>query len=464
MIIPFATQSYESRIRPLSAQRCVNYYPEIAPVDAKSPVGLIGTPGLKPYTTLATNPIRGQIEMDGLHYVIAGNTAYKLDRAKTATSLGTIPGSGEVVGMATNGTEIVVLINTTSSGGYVITSSTVTQITDPDFLGATSVDFIDNYFIFTRTGTGQFFISGLVAGGDYDALDFATTEGAPDDLIGVLVDHREVWLGGKDSIEIWYNSGASPFPFERLQGVFIERGLLVAKSLLSVDNTAFWIGDDRVVYRADGYTPIRVSTHGIEKILEDNEDLSDLTAFSYTQEGHVFYVLKKPRAFTVAFDVSTGRWHERASYGRLDWQACCFLRIFDKLLVGSDTTGDLYELDLDTYSENGQPLVARAVSPALWAEGNAAEMHNLIVDFETGVGLTTGQGSNPQAMLRWSDDGGYTWSHERRSDIGKIGKRNTVARWDRLGQFKQRYLEISVSDPVKRSIMGALAETRRGKL
>ena len=230
MRIPFATQSYESRSLPLSAQRCVNLYAEREPRDAKTPIALFGTPGLKRFTMLATEPIRGLIFMAGALYAIAGQTAYKITSSGTATSLGTVPGTG-LVKMAHNGTQILVLAGTGATDAFVITATTVTQVTDPDFPGATSVQFIDGFFLFTKVNSGQFFISKLFDGLVYDALDFATAEGDPDDLVGVIVDHREVWLVGAETTEIWFNSGVSPFPFERAAGAYVERGSVAAGTL-----------------------------------------------------------------------------------------------------------------------------------------------------------------------------------------------------------------------------------------
>lgn len=463
MRIPFAIQSYQSRSLPLSAQRCVNLYAEAAPKDARTPVILHGTPGLKAFSTLATNPVRGVIRMADTLYAVAGTTAYQIDSVGTATSLGTVPGTG-LVKMAHNGTQILCLTGTGATDAYVITASTVTQVTDADFPGATSVQFIDGYFILTKTGTGQFIISGSYDGLAYAALDFATAEGDPDNLVGVIVDHREVWLFGAQTAEIWFNSGASPFPFERAAGAFVERGCIAAGTLAKVDNSVFWVGDDRIVYRADGYTPKRISHHGIEKALSDAGDLSGLVAFEYAQEGHAFYTIKKPGAFTFVYDVASGLWHERQSKGRPDWRVSSHAEVYDKQLVGDDTSGAIYELDLDTYTENGETLIASATAPTIWADGASATMENLLIDFETGVGLATGQGSNPQAMLDWSDDGGRTWSNEHWAGIGKVGGYESRARWDRMGQFRQRTLRVSVSDPVKRGILGAYAEIEGGRL
>lgn len=471
MKIPFASQSYRSESLPLSAQRCVNFYAEIMPGNAKVPVALFGTPGLKPHAEIGNGPIRGLIRMDsseqpgsGYLFVVSGTSLFRLSSNGDNINMGTIPGTA-IVQMATNGTQIAILAGTESTDLYIATVSTLTQVTDTDYPGATSVVFLDGYFIFTRTNTGQFFLSGSYDGTTFDALDFATAEGDPDNLVGAAVDHRELWLFGAKTIEVWYNSGAADFPFERLSGAFIERGTVALGSIAKLDNSLFWVGDDRVIYRADGYTPRRISTHAIENELSEYPGLGDLVSFAYTQNGHAFYVLKKPGKFTFVYDVATGLWHERESHNRDDYRVSTYETAFNRLLVGDDATGDIYALDPHFYTENGETFISRAAAPPLWAEGETATANTLILGFEPGVGLTTGQGSDPQAMLRWSDDGGRTWSSEKWRSIGPKGKYKQRAKWDRMGQFRMRVYEVAVSDPVKRVVDSiAIADIEGGRL
>lgn len=460
--IRFAVQSYVSRSLPLSAQRLVNLYAEQAPEDAKTPVALFGTPGLKRWATIGDGPIRGMIVMGETLYVVSGDKVYSVAANGSKSAIGTIPGTG-LVDLAHNGTQIFVRTGNGANDSYIVTASSVTQITDDGFPGASSVTYQDGYFIFSVPDSDQFGISALDDGLSYDATDFATAEGDPDGLFRAFSDHRELWLFGYRTIEIWFNSGAADFPFERASGAFVERGLLAPRAVAKVDNTVFWPGEDRIVYRADAYTPIRISTHGIEALLEQYEDLSDLIGWTYTQDGHVFYVLKKPGAFTVVYDVATGLWHNRQSWEREDWRVSTYALAYGKHLVGDDTDGRVYELDLNTYDEDGDPLVATAVSPAIWAETNRATMSRFQVDLEAGVGLTTGQGSNPQAMLDWSDDGGKTFGNQLWAEIGEIGEYGQQVEWRRLGQFRQRVMRVSISDPVKRVIFGAYADIQEGR-
>lgn len=469
MRIPFAAQAYQARSLPLSAQRLVNLYAEQAPEGAPSPLVVYGTPGLSLFADLGTGPVRGLRVAAGVLCVVAGQTLYAVSSEGTATALGTIPGTG-IVRMTDNGTQLVVVTPETGAGYVYDTDGPVfAQITDPDWPGAGSCDFIDQYGVFTVPGTGRFFISALADLTSYDALDIATAESAPDALVRVFVDHREVWLFGTDSTEVWYNSGAAAFPFERVSGGILERGCAAAGSVAKCDNTVFWLGNDRVLYRAAGYQPQRISTHAIEYALAQVPDLSDAEAFTYTQEGHGFYCLTVPQAnagagMTLCYDVATGLWHERVSGAsaalRGRWRAQGDAYAYGRTIVGDCQTGKLYDLGLDTYTENGATIRRLATSPVVQADGRRMLHARLEVQVESGAGLLSGQGEDPQAMLRWSDDGGRTWGNDHWASMGAQGQYSRRVQWRRMGASRNRVYELSISDPVKVAIIGATLDTQ----
>ncbi len=460
--IKFAVQSYESRSLPLSAQRLTNLYVEQAPEDAHTQAALFGTPGLKRFITVGNGPIRGMLFLNNLLFVVSGARVYTVSQSGDVTLVGEISGTADV-DMVHNGTQVFIRAGGDADNSYIVTPTTVTQINDVDFVGASSVTYQDGYFIYTETGAARFYISSLNDGLSYDALDFASAEGDPDNAIRVFSDHRELWVFGTESTEIWFNADATDFPFKRANGAYLERGCSAAGSVTKIDNTVFWVGDDGIVYRADGYTPIRVSTHGVESVLARFESLADIIAFEYTQDGHKFYVLTKPNEFTLVYDVATGFWHNRESHGRKDWRARCYALFFGKHLVGDATSGKLFELDPDTYDEDGDPLIARAVTPTIWGETNRTVMSRYQVDLEAGVGLTSGQGEDPKIMLRWSDDGGRTWSNQLWTTLGKKGQNQVSAEWRRLGMFERRVMEVSIADPIKRVLLGSYGDFVEGR-
>jgi hypothetical protein len=472
MRVPFATQSYLARSLPLSAQRCVNLFPEKAPADARSSVILYGTPGLVSFGTVGNGPIRLLHEMASSLYVVSRDQLYRVSSSGVGTLLGTLAGAPMTdypLQAADNGSQLVVVNTGTGRASvYDADTATLSAINDSDFPRASSVSYVDGYHVFTRPDTGQWFISDLLEASSFDALDFASAETYPDNLVRIFVDHREIWLMGAKSTEIWTNTGAASFPFQRISGTVIERGCAASGSVAKLDNSIVWLADDGIIYKANGYQPARISTHAIEHALEGYATLSDAQAFSYSQEGHSFYVLSFPtQNVTWAYDASTGMWHERESrdaearsLGR--WRVGSYAQAYNLHIVGDYASNKLYQLDLDTATEAGVAIRRMAVSPVIQAAGERMTMSRLEIEADCGVGLTSGQGVDPQLMLEWSDDGGRSWSNEHWSDLGRMGQYLRRCRWNRLGQFRERYLRVTCTDPVPIHILGAQAELDRG--
>lgn len=468
--IPFVGPAYTARSMNANAQRAVNCYLEMDNSSPRAPVALYGTPGTVLRVTLPTSPVRGCITVGIYSYWVAGNTVYKVDSAYSYTTLGLIGTSTGEVGLASNGSQILIVDGVS---GYLVTVATavLSTITDADFPnGVTRCAYQDGYFVVSgKSGSPSFWINTTAYdGAAWDALDFASAEGAPDNTIGVISDHRELWLFGDQSAEVWVNTGSSDFPFQRSGNTFIEHGCAAAGTIAKADNTVFWLGaDDKgqgIVWRASGYTPQRISTHALEFAL-GGYTLSDAFAITYQQDGHIFYVLTFPTSgATWVYDCSTQQWHERAwrnpttgALGR--WRANCACFANGKHLVGDWENGKVYSLEMDTYTDNGDPLVRIRASQTLENMQERVFFGSLQVDMETGVGTSTGQGSAPTLMLRWSNDGGHTWSNQRTVSVGAIGGYSARAKFHRLGQGRNRVWEISMSDPVKFAVFGAVVET-----
>ena len=327
---------------------------------------------------------------------------------------------------------------------------------------ANTVTYQDGYFIFNRAGTGQFFLSELLSI-EFDALSFATAEGAPDNANCVISKKRELWVFGPDSIEVWYNSGDPDFPFERMQGAFIDRGTRSPQSVVKLDDSVFFIGTDGMIYRSNGYQPIRISTHAVENDISRGR-IEDAFAIAYVDKGHSFYQVTFPsQKKTWCFDVATGLWHERSHFQWGHHNANCHQYFSGMHLIGDFQSGYIYHLTMDYHKDHNDPIRRVAVSPIIHNGKQTLFQSELELDMQSGVGLTSGQGENPQAALRYSDDGGETWSNERKASIGKRGKYLTRVRWTRLGSFRQRMFEVVITDPVPVVIISAYAEVQRGR-
>jgi hypothetical protein len=453
MIVPFGTQSYAHRSRPLSSQRMLNCYLEVAPPSAKTQAAVVPSFGVASFATVGNGPIRGAISVNGRVYVVSGGSLYSLNVSGVSTSLGAIP-NADRVSMASDGQNVFVA---TQTEGYVYNGSTVAKVTDTDFPGASVVAFLDGFILAVEPSSGRFWVCET----PYDptawnALDFATAEGAPDDLVSLIVDHREVFLFGRESTEVWYNSGAADFPLERTPSGFIEIGCLSAHGPAKIDNSVFFPASDYTVRRLDGYTPIRVSTHAVEQAIESYANKT-CYGMTWVEGGHSFYSLTFAEG-TWVYDVSTQLWHERQSYARNNWRPSAIVRAFGKVLVGDSESNKVGELRSDTFSEFGDQLVARCTAPAIANENLMLEHKRLELVFETGVGLMTGQGSDPKVMLDWSNDGGRTWSNEHWRPLGDIGDFRTRVVWNRLGQARDRVYRFSISDPVRRTLIQAVLD------
>lgn len=461
MKIPFAKQAYESRSRPFSAQRCVNLYMEPGNEDTQTQAVLYGTPGFDLFANLGAGRIWGMHVMGANLYVVSGNNVYVVNASSGSTNLGAIGSVSDVVGMADDGVHVIILLE--SGAAYLATASTLAQITDGDYVSSSSVTVLDSFTIFTNQSSAVFQISSLLDASSYDALDVATVEGISGNLVRAIANRGELWMFKEFSTEVYYNSGAGSFPFIPIGSATMQRGCAAKRSVVVESNTVMWLGDDRVIYSAQGYTPTRISTFGIEKDIETYDTISDAEAFIYTEEGHKFYVLTFPTEdVTWVYDLTTRLWHERESFGYGRWRASSYAFFNGRNLVGDFQTGKIYQLNLDTYTEYGTTIQRIATTPPIFADTNRIIFDRLEVTFDAGVGLLSGQGSQPYAMLRFSDDGGYTWSNERLASIGLTGQYKNRAIWRRLGQTREKVFEVTVSDPVLVNITGAFADIRIG--
>jgi len=467
MKTPILGQSYVARSVNAADSRMVNLFPETIPGEGQTSGFLNRAPGLRLLLTVGTGPIRGLWSYGGYAYAVSGTQVYKITTAWTATLIGSVSGTGQV-SIADNGRQMFIACNGPS---YIYDNVTnaFAQITDIDFPGAVTVNYIDGYFQFNEPNSQRIWVSEILDGTQIDPLSFASAEGSPDGVVSTMVDHREVWVFGTNSVEVWYDSGAVDFPLTRIQGAFNELGCAATFSVAKLDNALFWLGADArgrgIVYRANGYSGVRVSTHAVEWQIQNYGNISDAIAYTYQRDGHSFYVLIFPSAgATWVYDVATQAWHERAGWSDGEFvrhRSNCQVEFNSQNVVGDYQNGNIYAFDLDVYADNGaiQKWLRtwRALPPNTNNLHRTAQ-HSLQLDAETGVGLNDGQGSSPQVMLRWSDDGGHTWSSEHWASMGKIGAFFYRTFWRRLGmttKLRDRVYEVSGTDPVKISIVGA---------
>lgn len=423
----------------------------------RSGVALIGSPGTDLFSSIS-GACRGFEVMGGMLYAVFGNALYSVSSAGTATSLGAITGSGRA-DMAQDGTNLVIVTGYGSTGYVYSAAGGLVAISDADFPGAETVEYTGGYFVFHSTGDA-WFISEVNSATSYNALDVAANDG--ENIKTIREDHREAFIFGERNTRVWINTGNVDFAFERNDSVEIERGTFARWSVAKDDNTLFFLGDDLVVYRMEGYTPIRVSDEGAEAelakllIAGHKADLENAWAYSYTDHGHKFYVLTVPSRLTIVFDIATGTWHSRKHWDYETHHSFDYAFVYGKHLIGG-VDGNVYDMSRAYHDDDGTTLKRIRRSQVFSQDDRRLRWKEVKVIMNVGEGLVSGQGSDPEIMIRWSNDYGRTWSSERQLSIGQAGDYTKSVTTRHCGSSRNRIVEISQTDPVPFEIIDAYA-------
>ena len=312
MEIPFLGGAYEGRSKSINAQWSVNMFPVFDEQDAKTIIAMYGTPGTELFCETGTVAIvRCMHVMGDYLYAVVGPDVYEIDSDGVATDLGAITTSTGFVSMADNGTQLLIVDST--AYGHIVTVGLLSNITDTDYPVAVSCVFFDGFFIVNVKDTGKIQISKLYDGLIWDALDYATAEAAPDNLVGVGTTRQNVWLFGEESVEIWYNSGNADFPFQRVPGGVIDLGCAAVATITEIEGVLHWLSNKKTVVCNVGYTFKVVSVPGIEYQISTYSVnlLEDAIGWAYFLEGRVFYVVNFPSEDkTWVLELKSGHWHE----------------------------------------------------------------------------------------------------------------------------------------------------------
>ena len=399
-------------------------------------------------------------------------------------------------GSGGTGTYTVSGSQTVSSETLYALSFSVLPTSDGAFSGADVVDIVDNYFVYNSPSSQQFGATNALSPIS-PQLSFSSKDGSPDNLVSIIVDHREIYLLGETSSEVWVDVGAFPFPFQRIPGTNTQHGIVAKFSVSRIGDSFAYVSRDLrgqgTIVMMNGYTPTRISTHAVENTLV-NQYIGDAIAWTYQLEGHEVYVVSFPSLdLTWAYDFATGLWHKWQWVDNYNvyhrHRGNCATQFQGIVLVGDWQNGKIYQLDPNTYTDDSQEIRRLRRTPHLTTDLQRQFFDELQIQFQPGVGLQGNQskpntnatagiaiagyaiaggsyiappGVNPQAMLRWSDNGGSTWSNEHWTSIGAIGAYQNRARWRRLGWSRDRVFEVVVTDPVKAVIISANLKASAG--
>ena len=442
MFIPFVTQSAPQQY---SNQRLVNYFPRAIP-DGNGAVALIGRGGL---TTVAEpgNNLRRVVEMGGALYTVSTGNVWRFDGVN-AVNVGTVIASDQV-SMASSGQEVAIV----TGGRYYLCNGAVTTeyatgaVTDPQW-----VTFQDGYFLVSGTiGTRKdaLTISGLDDGTTFDALEFTFAENAPDEIRGLVSDHGRVWAFGASTTQVFWNNGAADFPFTPSKSETIERGCLSGATVAKEDNSVFWVGPDKVVYRSGGGVPTVISTREVE------EDLARSTiesCFVFQDRGHKFYGIRRTGDTTWCYDITTGLWAERSTGLLYAPWAVTDTAIRAGVQYFVTDSGKICTSSPDVFTDDGEAILAEAVSKPVYAPPGQdyLTINSLFISVATGAPLAT----TPQIVLQTSRNG-LEWGVERWRSLPQTGEYEKSVHWEGLGSFKKRVqVRFRITDPVKRDLYG----------
>lgn len=461
-IVPLFGMGNYGRSRTASAQRHLNLYAELQPEGEKSRIVFYGTPGTTLRKSFGDTPVRGWIAIDDLYYIVHRGTFYSVNNAGTATTIGTLDTVSGRVDMAYDGTTI--LITTGTSGyRYTIGTATFAIVSDADFPDAArTCTWLDGQFVVDQGSGDQFQTS--IDGITWDALDFASAESNPDGLVRVFSDNGEIILFGENTTEFWGNVGAADFSFSAIKGSTQEFGLAARWSVCKFNSGIAALmkpsaGQVQVMF-IQGYVPKPISSQEVDAVINGYTTVSDATAYSYMLGGHPMLQINFPSAGkSWLYDASSGLWSP-LEYGLngARHRGEMALDYLNKTIIADYSNGNIFNLEANTYTDNGTAIAREIIGRHFFKGDEEVTIDRLYVDMQTGVGLTSGQGSDPKAMLQISVNNGATWGNELWADIGVLG--NYLARvvWRRLGMALDFLVKIRISDPVKVVITYAALE------
>lgn len=449
----------------LGTATLTNCFAELRNDGGKARYVIVPSDGTTSFSSVTDTPCRGAVHYDDLDlaYTVHSGRIYSVTSAGTATSRGVIPGQDKVRIVRNQKITPQILVHC-SAGVYVMEAHVVSKIIDSDLpTSVTLVDIavFDGYTVYAYSD-GRFFISSLNEATTIDALDFATAESSPDGLVAVYVLGEYLLLFGTRTIEPWRNTGDADFPFTPMPTI-IPRGCASRWSITKFDNSLVFLGDDGIIYRLNGFQPVRISDHEVERLIQTESDPSVIEAQTWSRAGHAMVEFKGTN-WSKVYDANTQQWHDRESYGQDVWRHVNAFPAWNKTIYGDKLTGNLYYADATVHTEAGGTQVATMRFPPLQSFGNGFILDAVHLDFLTGQGatLTTAQGYDPILMFRIYKDGGNVVAFERELKTGKRGAYQGSVTTRRLGKCggQGAVIEIAMSDPVGRALALCDAEVR----
>ena len=447
----------------VNKQRSVNFYVEAEGDGAAAVMTMKPTSGTILLGTQGNGPARSDyVEFAGNCYVVSGGQLVKITTAWVMSSVGNLNTNVGNVSMIAGRTYLMLV---DGGDGYTWNGTTFAVISDVDFPASPSYcGYLDGFFMVNDANSDEWQISASEDPTAWDGLDFSSADAHPDNITAIIASYRDIYMIGPKTSQVFFNSNNADFPFDIYSNGVLEWGIAAPFSLARIGGVLFLLGQGKdtslSVLMVNGFQAQKISDPDLAYTISRFSTVADAKGFAYTQADQTFYELTFPtEEVTFAYHVEQDMWHERTSYG-LDRHRLQGYGYFNgRHLVGDFANGNTYYLDAETYTDNGDPILRKRIATMLQRENRQFEVNEFEIEFKRGVGISgTAQGSDPEVMLRYSPDGGNTWSSELRQKLGKIGEYTRRAIWTQLGTMDQFTPEISMSDPVETIIIRASME------
>lgn len=466
--LPLNGPTKQDRAVQANSQRSINMFPAFRQGDAKSDLVLYAQPGLIKRAIVGIGSHRcNPVKFNDKLWWISGDELYSQDTSNTFTLVGTLLTSSSRVVMAP-GRNYLVMVDGTY--GYYTDGTTLTRITDAQFpSGPTHVAYLDGFFPVNQATTDDFWINELTEDpASWLALDFATASASPDKTLALAVNGKDLYILGEETTQVYFNSGNADFPFETYPGA-MPIGIGAAYSVVRCSLGLIWLSNS-----AEGGKSVVMANGGQFKQISDEEltwqinaltTTTDAIAWVRKQGGASFYEITFPaegRTWTINLDANYQA-SELKSYGLERFRGSCYGNLNGKAFVGDYANGNVYELDFDTHTDDTNSFIRKRITRVYHKDGLSLSFRSLTLDSEAGVGLITGQGSDPQVMFRYSWDGGRSWSSDLWRSLGAIGQPEYKPSWNNLGMGNDWVFEFSCSDPIKFNLFNLFADIQIGR-
>ena len=466
----FIGGSYETRSVPMDSEDTINFYMErMESPGTTSQAALYPTPGMTELDDALIGPGRAHAEFDGIEYAVIGSTFYTVNASGTLSSVGTVALDSNPATLSYNGDGGGEILITSGGSAYIYTISTgVLASQAGSWASATCGDMLDGFFLILDATTSTLWVSDLQDGTTWSATQFLQRSESPDSWVGMKVHNNLIYLVGKKTSTILYNAGTSPFPFGVHPSGRLHYGTAAGFTVAVGQGAVYWLGQYKEgagrVFRATGFSPERISTHPLEVELAGLSKLSDAIGEVVEDQGHTFYLLQVPAAnITYSFDAQ-GTWTKRGTWNSSKgewgvWRPTWHARAYDEPRWLDSDSGKIYRASHSVYTDAGGGEIRRLRrTPTLTYENERLFYNALELDVDTGRGEGTGDGKDPEVMMRYSNDGGRTWSNELWRSGGEVGEYRTRVRWNRLGAARKRVFEFVMTDPISWKLMDCFLE------